>query len=446
MTSHVLAKSDKPNVLLLVADDLCADLGCYGGPIQSPNIDKLASEGVRFERAYCQYPLCGPSRASFLSGLRPETEGVVNNEYRSVREKIYDLVTLPQLFRNNGYYTARTGKLFHLIIPRDVGTGGSDDALSWNYAFNPEGAEYTTLGQSDDPDPKNDQSFHEVMDEGDGREQHDYQCASEAIRLLNKHKDDSFFLAVGFIRPHVPEIAPKSFFDLYDLNQIKLPDNPPNDRDDVPPVAFRHKEINFGMTIEQCIRAKRAYYATASFMDAQLGRVMNELERLKLRDKTIVVFISDHGYLLGQHQEWQKTNIFEEACRVPMIISVPGQKPAKVSGLVELLDLYPTLAELCGLEAPKTLEGQSIAAMLSDPNAKVHEATTTIVKRKNFFGRSIRTGRFRYTEWDNGKAGVELYDHRTDPDEFKNLANDPKFAAQMKELSTKLHELSPDKK
>jgi uncharacterized sulfatase len=181
-------------------------------------------------------------------------------------------------------------------------------------------------------------------------------------------------------------------------------------------------------------------------MDAQLGRVMSELERLKLRDKTIVVFISDHGYLLGQHQEWQKTNIFEEACRVPMIISVPGQKPAKVSGLVELLDLYPTLAELCGLEAPKTLEGQSIAAMLSDPNAKVHEATTTIVKRKNFFGRSIRTGRFRYTEWDNGNKGRELYDHDNDPHEYTNLANDPKFAAQMKELSTKLHELSPDKK
>jgi uncharacterized sulfatase len=446
VVSHAFAAdaTKKPNVLLLVADDLCADLGCYGAPVKSPNIDKLASQGVRFERAYCQFPLCGPSRCSFLSGLRPETVGVITNN-KTVRDRHKEIITFPQFFRLNGYFVARVGKLYHLGIPDGVGASGPDDPLSWDYVFNPKGAEFTTDGDEYDPNPKNGQSFHEVQGKGDGHEQHDYQAATEAIRLLNEQKDKPFFLAVGFIRPHVPELAPKSFFDLYDLKQITIPTEPENDRSRYPAAAFYHSAVNFGMTLEQCRRAKRAYYATTSFMDAQVGRVLDELDRLKLRDNTIVIFMSDHGYSLGEHQAWQKQLLFENSCRVPIIISAPGMKGGVVArGIVESIDLYPTAAELCGLTAPKALEGTSLRPMLQDPSATVNDAALTIVRRKGFMGRSIRTDRFRYTEWGEGAEGRELYDEQADPREFNNLAGNPAFVDTVNSLAGELHKRSPN--
>src|SRR4051812_37327418 len=192
----------KRNVLLIISDDLCADLGCYGAPVQSPNIDKLAARGVKFERAYCQFPLCGPSRCSFMSGLRPDTTGVVQNGL-PVRHKLKDVVTLPQLFRQNGYFAARVGKIYHLNIPGDVGKPGPDDPASWDTTFNPPGAEFTTDGDEVNPNDKDGQGFRYVMGKGDGREQHDFQAADEAIRILREKKEKPFFLALGFIRPHV---------------------------------------------------------------------------------------------------------------------------------------------------------------------------------------------------------------------------------------------------
>jgi iduronate 2-sulfatase len=432
----------KLNVLLIISDDLCADLGCYGAPVKSPNVDALAKRGVRLDRAYCQFPLCGPSRCSFLSGLQPDTEGVLANGL-PVRHKIKDLVTLPELFRKNGYRSMRVGKIYHLGIPGQVGTPGPDDPPSWDSTFNPKGNEFPSLDDGDqfDPNPKNGQSFRRNLLNGDGHDQADYQSASEAIRLLDENKERPFFLAVGFIRPHVPEVAPRKFFDLYDINQIHVPERPEGDRAGKPPLAFSHPpDIN--MSQQDCIESIRAYHATTSWMDAQAGRVIDELHRLNLDDKTLIIFMSDHGYLLGQHQEWQKMTLFEETCRVPMIFVVPGTKHAgeTARGMVESLDLYPTVAQVCGLTPPKQIEGKSFVGLLDDPAGAGRDAAFTQLLRKQTPGHSIRTDRYRYTEWDHGKQGAELYDQNDDPHEFKNLAKDPEHAQIIAELRQQLHE------
>lgn len=432
---------NKRNVLFLMADDLCASLGCYGAPVQSPNLDKLAKAGMKFDRAYCQYPLCGPTRCSLMSGLRPDTTGVLTNGL-PVRHKLKDVVTLPQLFRKNGYTAMRVGKIYHLGIPNEVGQPGPDDPQSWDYTFNPKGHEYPALDDGDqgDHNPKDGQSFRFNILKGDGHEQHDYQAADEAIRLLREYKDKPFFLAVGFIRPHVPEIAPKAYFDEYPLDQIKLPNVPANDRDDIPAPAIANIQRYAGMTDRQAMESIRAYRASTSFMDAQLGRVVDELRKLGLEKNTVITFAGDHGYLLGQHGAWQKTMVFEPVCRVPMIICAPGVEPGVSKSLVESLDLYPTVAGLCGLTGPKELEGKSMEPILKDPTATIKAAAYTQVQRRNVEGRSVRTDRFRYTEWMGANGGAELYDEQNDPEEITNLAKDPKFAdtvADMKKLLTK---------
>src|SRR5687767_12169610 len=270
-----LHAATKPNVLFIVSDDLNNSLGCYGAPVKTPNLDKLAARGVRFDRAYCQYPLCGPSRASLMSGMRPDKIGVLTNG-PTVRDKRPDVVTLPQLFRNNGYFAARVGKIYHLGIPGGVGTPGPDDPQSWDHTFNPSGAEFKTPGEEHDPTPKRGQGFRRVLGDGDGVEQADYQSADEAIRLLNQRKADEkpFFLAVGFIRPHVPVIAPRKYFEMHPLEKIALPKVLPNDRDDIPPAAFMDSKANWNMSDADCRESIRAYYACVSFMDAQAGRVL----------------------------------------------------------------------------------------------------------------------------------------------------------------------------
>jgi iduronate 2-sulfatase len=438
------------NVLLIVSDDLCNELGCYGAVTQTPNIDRLASRGLRFERAYCQFPLCGPSRCSFMSGLRPDTTGVLANGL-PVRHKLKDVVTLPQMFRNNGYISMRVGKIYHLGIPNQVGTAGPDDPASWDSTFNPKGDEFPRDKDEDeyDPNPKNGQSFRRVMLPGEGERQHDYQAADEAIRLLRTHvlsKERPFFLALGFIRPHVPEVAPKKFFDLYPLDQIKLPESPANDRETKPALAF-NMPVNFSMDERGCIESIRAYHATTSFMDAQAGRVLDELDKLGLTQNTIVVFMSDHGYMLGQHQTWQKMVLFEEGCRVPFMIATPDMTKGQVSrALIESIDLYPTLAELCNLTPPKELEGRSLAPVLHDPAATFKTAAFTQVTRHRAGaggGRSVRTDHFRYTEWNEGEEGAELYDQESDPHEYVNLSNDPAHAQTVAEMKGLLHAQFP---
>jgi uncharacterized sulfatase len=378
-----------------------------------------------------------------MTGLRPLTTGVLVNN-RPVRHRLPDVVTLPQLFRNHGYFAARAGKVYHLGIPGGVGTPGNDDPASWDHTFDPKGNEYPKEdeGETHDPDPKNHQSFRRHALNDDGATQADHQIATETIRLLNENKDKPFFITCGFIRPHVPLIAPKKFFDLYDLSKITLPDNPTNDRDDIPAPAFMYPP-NMNMSHEECVESKRAYYAATSFMDHQAGRVLAELDRLGLRDNTIVVFLSDHGYSLGQHFSWQKMTLFEEVCRVPMIVSYPGMKHrnAAARGLAESIDMYPTVADLADLPLPKELEGKSLRPILENPDRPFKKAAFTMLDRRgtNVPGRTVRTDRFRYTEWDYGRAGAELYDYAADPREFTNLANDPKHAATVRELRSLLH-------
>ena len=432
----------RTNVLLIMADDLNTDLGCYGHPqVQSPNLDRLARRGMRFERAYCQFPLCNPSRASLLTGRRPDATGVLENATH-FRKNLPDTVTLPQLFRNSGYFVARVGKLYHYGVPDQIGTGGLDDPPSWDHVFNPRGRD-----RSDEPEIfsiKPGSGFGATLSwlaaAGADAEQTDGIGAAAAVRLLEAHRDKPFFLAVGFYRPHTPYVAPRKYFDLYPAESIKLPEEPADDRADIPPPALTVRPPNYGISPDLQRRAIQAYFASITFMDAQVGVVLDALDRLKLADDTIVVFASDHGYLLGEHGLWQKMALFEESARVPLIVAAPGIKAAGRSSprLAELVDVYPTVAGLAGLPAPAGLDGRSLAPLLADPDGPGKPAAFTQVRRgdkdHHFPGYSVRTGRFRYTEWDGGRRGVELYDHDADPHEYRNLADDPAHAGARAEL------------
>jgi uncharacterized sulfatase len=441
----------KPNVLFIVSDDLRAALGCYGHPlVKSPNIDRLAARGVKFEQAYCQYPLCNPSRASFMTGLRPDTTGVQENATQ-FRKVIPDVVTLPQLFQKAGYYVARVGKLYHYGVPTQIGTDGLDDPPSWQYKFNPRGRDkddeekvFTLVkGQYGG-------TLSWLAADGQDEEQTDAIGAEATIKLLEANKDKPFFLACGFFRPHTPYVSPKKYFEIYPKEEIELAKNPENDDDDIPKPALTRKAVEQQMTDDQRREAMQAYFAAITFMDAQVGKVLDALDRLKLADNTIVVFFSDHGYLLGEHGCWQKQSLFEPSARVPMIISAPGMKSkGKACGApAELVDLYPTLADLCGLTPPANLAGVSLAPQLNDVAApgkgyaitQVRRGGGMMGKQRAMVGFSIRTPRWRFTQWENGQGGPiekgqELYDHESDPGEFTNLANNSKYAAVVAELT-----------
>jgi uncharacterized sulfatase len=278
-----------------------------------------------------------------------------------------------------------------------------------------------------------------IADGGDG-EQTDAHVADEAIWIMERKRDRPLFLAVGFYRPHVPCVAPKKWFEMYPLDKVALPKDPADDRDHHPKPAFTVNPPNYGLSEEKQKEFLRSYYAAVSYGDAQVGRLLDALERLKLADNTVVMLWGDHGWHLGEHGLWQKMSLFEESARVPLIVYAPGMKAkGKVCGRpAELLDMYPTLADLCGLPAPEGVQGSSLKPLLDDPAAKGKKAAYTQVKRggmnESFLGRSVRTERWRYTEWDGGKRGAELYDHDSDPHEYANLADDPKHADTVKEL------------
>jgi uncharacterized sulfatase len=441
----------KMNVLFIAVDDMNNDLGCFGHPlVKSPSIDRLAAAGIAFENAYCQFPLCSPSRSSILTGLRPDKTRVFDLSYH-FRQELLDIVTLPQMFLNNGYYVARVGKMYHYGNPGEIGTNGLDDRVSWNERINPAGLDKTSL----EPDVINytpqrrglGAAMAYLSDKkGTDAEHTDGKVADEAIRLLELHKDKPFFIAAGFYRPHTPWITPKRYFDLYNPADMTLPEITEATKElyPAPALASTNPWPYNGLSKDQALECKLAYYASISFVDAQIGRLLDALEKLGLNKNTIVVFWSDHGYHLGEHGLWFKQSCFEESAKVPMIISMPGLKNAgqHCRKTVELVDIYPTLAELAGLQAPATLEGESLAPLLKNPETNWLHPAYTQVQRGELPGHSVRTHLWRYTEWDFGNAGAELYNEETDPKELNNLATDPRYqgvVSQMKSLLKKVH-------
>lgn len=432
----------KLNVLFIAVDDMNCDLACYGSPlVKSPNIDRLARMGVKFDRAYCQFPLCSPSRSSLMTGLRPGTTRVFNLQYH-FRTGLPDVVTLPQMFMNNGYYAARVGKLYHYGNPGDIGTSGLDDPPSWNHFVNPAGRDKTVL-ETDIINYTPKRGLGSAMSflsdkQGKDEEHTDGKVAIETIKLLEQQKDKPFFLAAGFYKPHTPYVAPSRYFDLYPMEKIQLPSEPADHVKSVPKPALASTAPwpLFGVTTEQARECKQAYYAAISFVDAQIGKLLDTMDRLKLWENTVVVFWSDHGYHLGEHGLWMKQSLFEESAHVPMIIIAPGAKGnGKVCArTVEFVDLYPTLADLAGLTPPKNLEGASLKPLLEDPAKPWDRPAFTQVQRGAFPGYSVRTERWRYTEWDDARQGAQLYDHDADPHEYVNLVDDPKHAKVVEEM------------
>ena len=440
------AEQQRPlNVLFIISDDLTATaLGCYGNTVcRTPHIDRLASEGTMFSRAYCQATVCAPSRASILFGYYPYASKATGKT--SGRKEVGpDRDSWPQHFRRNGYHTARVSKVFHMGVPTDIAPGreGDDDPASWNEAFNSPGPESKAPGTGETlqnnpgglkKGAAGGNRFVVVEADGDDMVHSDGKTAAKTVELIHRFRNDDkpFFLAVGFVRPHVPFVAPRKYFEGYDVETIELPEKIPGDRDDIPNnPGNRRTSEQLQMDISQQKKLIRGYYAAVSYIDAMTGRVLMALEETGLRDSTIVIFTSDHGYHLGEHDMWSKVSIHEESAKVPLIISVPGKSPAVCHSLVELLDLYPTVSSLCGLKVPGNIQGRDISAMLDNPQTSVRDAVVCSGK-----GRLYREERWALLDY--GKNG-ELYDMKNDPKQYTNLFDNPKYAKVLAGLKQNL--------
>jgi arylsulfatase A-like enzyme len=440
------AEPDRPNVLFIIADDLNTALSGYGHPqCKTPNLDRLAARGVTFENMHCQYPVCGASRASIMSGLYPYSNLTLGNR-GTLRGSLPDVVTLSQTFRNSGYYAARVSKMYHMRIPFEIiqGTAESDDPFSWDEAINIKAPEQNAAGERTNWSPKDQtsQSFTSVVASSGDHAHADGMAADRAIEILSNVQAKPFFLAVGFVRPHVPLVAPKNYFDLYDQETMQAPFVPADDLSDVPKIIrnYKRNRSTYGITPDRHKGLLQAYYASISYMDAQVGRVLKTLEEKGLADNTIVVFSSDHGYLLGHHQKFQKQHLFEEATRVPFIVSVPWLKDQHGRGttkITELVDLYPTLVDLAGLAGPTSLQGTSLKPLLTDTESSAWEKDQAFTISRSG-GESLRTKNWRYTQWGFGDQGLELYDLKNDPGEFTNQAQNPAYASNLKTLRQQL--------
>lgn len=455
-----LHAAEKLNVLFIAVDDLRPELGCYGTPIiKSPNVDRLAARGLLFHRAYCQQAVCSPSRTSLLTGRRPDTTKVYDL-VKHFRTELPDVVTLPQLFKHNGYHSQGLSKIYH---------GTLDDAASWSVPhwapggpnYGPEGQKLQQSGAA--KAKKKGKATNrmkgppwEAPDVPDNALA-DGKTADKAIEVLRELKDKPFFLAVGFLKPHLPFVSPKKYWDLYAEKELRLAPNPlaPKDCPKYALSDWGELRAYIGMPAEGPLSEEQArkmvhgYYAAVSYTDAQVGQLLDELDRLKLRDKTIVILWGDHGWQLGEHGQWCKHTNFEEATHAPLIISRPGQKSAgkKTDALVEFVDIYPTLVELCGLPPPEGLEGTSFKPLLDDPSRAWKKAASSQYPRNipgqgRGMGHTLRTDRYRFTEWTvPGKEfrAYELYDYQTDPQGNENVANKPEFAGKVQELAVLLH-------
>lgn len=465
----VAAAADRPNILFIMADDLNTALSGYGhAQCKTPNLDRLAESGVSFTRAYCQFPICGPSRASIMTGQYPERNGVLGNGGNVEADRI----TLPRHFRNHGYWTGRVSKIYHMGVPGGImgGLAGNDHATSWDYCHNVRAMESLTPGKAEDltgPDstplypelrkkweeqipgtkklmiPGNHQgSDYVVVETGDKSALlADGMAANKAIDMLRRlaKQPGPFFLAVGFIRPHAPFVAPECDFSPYDYRKMLIPDVPQDDQLDFPAQA-KGKDIKADETGRKKIR--RGYYGSISYMDRQVGRLLDALDQLELDDNTIVVFVSDHGYLLGEHRLWRKNQLWEEAMRVPMIISIPGHsvRGVQCDHVVELVDIYPTLQELIGLPSDPGAQGMSLARLLEDPEYQLSRRDAFIQTPKGYCLRNEKWAYMWYPADKKDPDGFMLYDMENDPMQYHNLAHNPEFNGMRKRLHERLIE------
>jgi uncharacterized sulfatase len=452
----VAAPKGRPNVLFIVADDLNNHLGCYGQDAKTPALDELARRGMRFDRAYCQVPVCNPSRVSFLSGLRPDKTQVYTL-VTPTRAHLGDWVMLPEYFRKNGYFTAQIGKIYHT-------DDGFEDPRSWDVEireFGKRPAEQEII-QWKEPGGSGPHTIDWASLRTPDEKTPDGIVARRAVEIMKDaaKRDQPFFLGIGFRRPHAPYAAPQKYFELYPAESIKLPEAPPAGHfASLLSAAVNYPARSKAISEQEQRELIAAYYACTTFVDAQVQLVLDAVSELGGWDNTIIVFLGDHGYHLGEHGGLRhKMSLFEESARVPLLVYAPGMKAAGKScdGLAELIDLYPTLVSLCGLPPRDGLDGIDFRPVLDDPSRPTKHAAYTMTTRDDgpaqdhakvmsYQGRSIRTDRWRYTEWDGGKRGIELYDHDNDPHEWKNLADDPQYAETRRELhSVLLAEDQPD--
>lgn len=465
LVGTIAPAADKPNILFIAVDDLRPDLGCYGVEfVKTPNLDKLAASGTIFTQAYCQQAVCSPSRTSLLTGKRPDTTRVwdLNTHFR---DRIPDTVTLPQQFKQHGYHAVGMGKIYH---------GGFDDAASWSEPHRrAQSAIFYALEENRKIVEENRRAARELRRQGEtvrrpergpateaadvpDEAYHDGAVAAMAVESLQtlSMRDEPFFLAVGFIRPHLPFNAPKKYWDLYDRAQFSLPENYDRGPKDAPPFAgtnwgelrnYSDMPKQGPVPKEQALELIHGYYAAVSYMDAQLGKVLDELDRLGLAENTIVVVWGDHGWKLGEYGLWCKHTNFELDARVPLIVRAPARPAGTVSaGLVEFVDIYPTLCDLAGLPIPGDLEGTSFVPLLDDPNREWKAAAFSQYPRshqgRRLMGYSLKTDRYRFTRWVERRnpenvVALELYDHETDPAETVNVAEEATYAEAVGELS-----------
>lgn len=434
-----LAAAEKPNVLLICVDDLKPVLGCYGdSQAKTPNLDQLASRSLRLDRAYCNQAVCSPSRNALMTGLRPQTLGIydLSTNFRKSRP---GAVTVAQHFKAHGYRTGALGKIFHTT------QGNIEDAASWTVPhFSPNAAPYTKPENNAPTGPEAEAKMlrgaaTEAADVADDAYP-DGQIALEAIKRIQaaKNSGEPFFLAVGFMKPHLPFVAPQKYWDMHDPAKLAMPErnNPPEGAPKYAPQfggeLRRYKNMPAGvkpLSDKLTRHLIHGYYSATSYMDACAGQVLDALEANGLAENTIIVLWGDHGWHLGDHGMWCKHTNYEQANRIPLLIHAPGKQPSISKALVETVDIYPTLAALAGIPMPDRLDGKSFATVLNDPSAAHRDHTIHVFPRKNLLGRAIRTDRYRLVEWkkigdDPEKAEFELYDYQTDPGEIKNLAKD----------------------
>ncbi len=422
-------KADK-NVLFIVVDDLNTTLGCYGHPVvKTPNIDRLAKMGVQFNNGYCNYAVSGPSRSSFLTGLKPETVGILDNR-KTLASVLDDKITLPHLFKQNGYHTMGIGKVFH-------GKSKENDPNAWDeeYAYGP-----TKLGETGEKRNMTDGALkwcEWMAANGDDEDLQDGQNARKAVEFIKSPKEKPFFLALGFHKPHDPFIAPKKYFDMYPLEICNPPVLPEGWQAPYKHTLPTETAIFNKFTDQDKREFLRSYYACTSYLDAQVGKVLKALEESGQLDNTLIILFGDHGYHLGEHNWWNKVTLFQKGTNAPFIVAGQsvGKKGLSSDAMFEYIDIYPTLADIFKLKnTPKYLEGKSFKKVLKNPVKPFRSSVSAVISRGNMLGKMVKTEQWRYIEWDNTKMGIELYDQKNDPIEYKNLANDPAYKTVLEEM------------